>query len=388
MNLNHRIYIIALFFSVIVTSCKKDIENHNVSSKNNEKKALSASFQNLQKPIFDPINIPSDISLKDILNEKKKNELVHLRDSTWQSGQGGLSSFYQSDEMFVTPNNQTYIYPGCLLRGESIGSDDFVPVLGFKPLPIRVNVTFSSSNGFGTIDTASLSRSRVFLRKALLAPDFSGKQLLDFQYNASVTSYYSQSKLSFGYNVNEKRLFSSVNSSYNSNNSKIASSTSIMATFVVKNFSFDMSTPNQGELLDPSTISNGSLNNTSPVYVSSVTYGRFGYFLMETNSSSSAAYSAFQKTIKKLFHKSDETLTVEEKTIFNSCRITLYLLGSSDNAIIRSFFNPTQEGFSGFVSVVAKDFTAADPGFPISYQLRYLSDNTLFKPVFKIDYPN
>lgn len=376
---------IALCLFSLVSCSKEGYDYKNENSNKNKSSLLSNSFINYHLPKFDPIRIESPYKIKDLVNSKKMNSTNFIKDSLW-SGGVGHSEFYSSDRMVVTPNNENYIYPGSLLKGESINTDDFKPIIGYKSLPIKVSVTFPSSYAIGQIDTPSLSRSRVFLRKALMAPDFSGVQLLDFSYSASLESSYDASKLYFGYDVNDSRLFSSVNESFSSSSSHINSGTALMASFTVENFSFNMASPVQGELLDPSTLDPASLNNVTPVYVSSVTYGRFGYFLLETEADSYVSKSAFEKIVKKIFKKTNEELTIEEQSIFNSCKVTIYLLGANGDALIRAFNSPSADGLYNYLLSYNSGFTADDPGVPIFYKLKYLSNDSLYEPVFKIDY--
>ena len=63
---------------------------------------------------------------------------------------------------------------------------------------------------------------------------------------------------------------------------KIAHKTGLIAKFIQKNFTVDMDIPLDGNLL----LDNDAINlmeGFSPVYISSITYGRMGVITMESN---------------------------------------------------------------------------------------------------------
>lgn len=384
------IILLALFFSLFGCQ-KKDLIPTHVKEEEytGNRKLLSDHFKDLKIETFNPVIISKSRKfLDEIIASKKLNTLLFLRDSSWSYGLG-KSSFYESDDMIVTPDNESYVYPGSIIKSASISTGDFAPLKGYTKKPIQVGVTFPSGKGYGSIASPSLSGSRIFLRDALMDPGFVGTQLLDFLFASSAFSYFNETKLSYGYNLNEKRLFSSVNTSFNNTSGRTDYSTGLIATYTVKNFQYYMEDPLEGELLDVASLPAGTLEGVSPVYINSVTYGRFGFLLIETNNNSSQTQMVFEKLVKKLFNKTQESLTMEEKTLVESSRITLYLLGSPNGAsITQLLINPGAESLSDFISESLGSFTALDPGVPISFTAKYLKDNSKFKTVFQLDFPN
>lgn len=378
-----------LFFALSVLlnlSCKKDKLNNTDPYDDKRTALLSSHFQDLKIETFSPVYLGKS-SLKDLLDKKKRNELIKVRDSLWHNSLG-RSSFYQSDEMIVTPDNSSYIYPGSIIKAASVNSGIFEPLTGFAGKPINVALSFPSGKSYGVIDYPALSSSRVFLRNALMDPDFSGTQLVDFLFNASSFTNYNEVKLAYGYNMDEKALFYSVNTSFNYNSSRTNYSTGMMATYTVKNFTYSMSNPTENELIDRAALPANIFEGVSPVFINSVTYGRFGFFLIETNNTSSQMRSVFEKMVKKIFKKTDEGLTQEEKQLISTCRITLNLLGKpGGGSITKLLTSPDSDALSNFISENLGVFTAKDPGVPISFTAKYLKDNTLFKTVFHLDFP-
>lgn len=380
------IFIIPLLFA----ACKKEKIETPVQPDEQPKSNLLANyFGNLRIEPLQPIIIGGgNASLKELIDNKKLNQLVYLRDSAW-AGATGRTSFYESDEMVVTPSNRSNIYPGSILKASSIATDEFVTFFGYERAPISVQLSFPSSLSYGSIASPSLSNSRIFLRNAIMSPDFSGSAIQDFSQSISYFSKYQEVKLSFGYNVNEKRLFASTNSSFDYNSSGTYYSTKMTVSYTVKNFTYTMSDPVQGELIDLASIPPEVFNGVSPVYINSVTYGRFGLLVIETNNNANQMKTAFEKVVKKIFKQTNESFTQQEVSLFSSCRVTIYVLGSTlGESATQLLINPNPEAISGFLSENVGVFTAQDPGVPIFYTAKYLKDNSRFKTVFRLDLPN
>ena len=380
-----------MMIPLFLFACKKDKvggEQGQVLSKKATDNLLASQFQHLKIETMEPVLLGiSKISLKDALDARKEAALVHLRDSSW--GVYGRSSFYESDEMTVTPSNRSYVYPGSILKAASIANDELNPLVGYERAPIDLYLSFPSSLSIGTVPVPSLSNSRIFLRNALMAPDFSGLQIDDFTQSISFFSRYQEVKFAYGYNVNERRLFASTNSSFDYNASVVQYGTKLMASYTVKNFTYNTPNPTVGQLIDMASITPEVFNGVSPVYINSVTYGRFGLLVVETNNGSTQTKTAFEKVVKKIFKKTNEAFTQEETNLFSSCRVTIYILGSTmGESAIQLLINPNPEAISSFLSENVGVFTASDPGVPISFKAKYLKDNSPFKTVFKLDFPH
>jgi thiol-activated cytolysin len=326
------------------------------------------------------------VDIKNYLDRLKLNGTGEfVRDSIWPSNTGH-SSIYTTDEQVVVPDNQAYIYPGSLIRGNSVNSSNFVPlpIRNYKRVPITVSVSFPSDAAVGVIDTPSLSRTRVFLRKALLDPGFSGGQIEEFLYETFNFSYYDEIKRAYGSNVNVKGLFYSSNSSFNFQSTTTDKGSAMVAKFTLKNFVMKLEAPQNGKLIDETNVDQNVLQGYVPVYVNSITYGRMGIIVIESNESSVNMKTQYETTIRKIFKRTNETLTEEEKRVINSSRINIYLIGGSGAPQTQSV-----TGVDEFIRYIVSSgtFSANDPGVPISFTMKYLGDNSTVKTTFSLDYP-
>lgn len=360
---------------LLLASCTKKLKDVTPAQQ-----PLSA-FSHLPKYPEQVIHLRSAMSLRDYLADIQLSPTTFIKDSFWAAGTG-KSMIYESTEQAVLPDNEILAYPGSIIRGNSINSMDFIPIAGYIPRPIRVGVNFPTATPTGTVNSPSLSETRVFLRNALL--NGSGKQISSFSYELSKFTYYEELKQSFGSNAKVKGIFSSSSSSSSWGQNKISKSTGVVLKFTQKNFSIIMDIPRDGQLIDPASNPN-NFGQYSPVYVSSVTYGRMGIIMIESNYSFNDVNSAFTKITNKLFKSSSETLTTAEKQVIDNSEIQVFIVGGHGETEAQAI-----AGYDAFVNYVAGggEFSAADPGVPIAFTLRYLSDHSLFKTRFQVDFAN
>ena len=72
----------------------------------------------------------------------------------------------------------------------------------------------------------------------------------------------------------------------------------------------------------------GSINaQYSPVYVSSIAYGRVGILTLETDEIYENAESIVKKAVNGFLYNKKEFLTVEEKGFFDEARMKVYVGG-------------------------------------------------------------
>ncbi|MFX1705831.1 thiol-activated cytolysin family protein [Chitinophaga sp. CC14] len=373
-----------LFTALVLGACSKKAEQKDGPMQ----EVAPYSFSQLKKHGDTVVRIQSQApkgSLKDYLDERKLNMGQYVRDSLWPNATG-YSKFYTTEEVVVVPDNQGYVYPGSLLQGYSVSTPNYVPlpIRNYKRYPITARVTFPSDEAEGVIDTPSLSRTRIFLRKALLAPGFSGAQIEEFLYETFNFYYYDELKWAYGSNVNIKGLFSSSSISTDVSVIRTQFPTAIVAKFTTRNFTMVLDEPSNGKLVDESNVDLATLYGYSPVYVNTITYGRMGIIVIESNNMSEEVKLAYEKTIKKIFNRSTETLTEYEKTLVNTSKINVYLIGGSATPQAQAI-----TGYDQFINYIAHSggFSASDPGVPILFSMRYLSDNSPVKTTFQIDYP-
>ncbi|MGV0919168.1 thiol-activated cytolysin family protein [Empedobacter falsenii] len=284
---------------------------------------------------------------------------------------------FESSESIVLPHLQRYIYPGSLLKGNSIQDLGFVPISA-NINPVRVSLSIPATNyeaGF-TMEQPSLSSLRTLVNEYLKTANFSQNGQLS--YSIEQFSSYDELKVAFGSNVDTRKLFNKQSTTENQYGHMIAKRTGFYVKFYQTSFTLDMDIPNGGSLVKDRNFDDGGVE---PVYVSSISYGRMGVLAIETDEYSEEASKIINTTFSKIFKSGNTTLTEEELKLINSADFKLLLLGGNANTAVQSF-----KGYEAFVQHISQGvFSKENPGIPIFCSYSYLNDNSPVKTKFKFD---
>lgn len=283
---------------------------------------------------------------------------------------------FESSQSVVLPNLAMYIFPGSLLKGNSIQNLDFKPInASVKPVTVSLSIPAINKKTAFTMNNPSLSATRQFVQDYLQTADFTQNGTLS--YSIEQFTSYDELKVAFGSNVNTRSLFGKNSSSTNIEEGMISKRTGFYVKFYQTSFTLDMDIPNDSLVNDTNFDSGG----VEPVYVSSISYGRMGILSIETNELTETARTILNESFSKLFVNGESTLTQEEKNFLDGADFNLYLIGGSGVTAVQSF-----QGYQSFVNHVAKgSFSKSQPGVPIFCSYSYLNDNSQVKTTFKYD---
>lgn len=359
-----------------IASCQKD--SYSGFDKSDQDDLLQV-FQN-RKIADHPMIDLSGISNKQTSKSLKSNSTV--RDSAW-ANQQGKTYFVESSNIMVSDETADIIYPGAILRSNDIIDEyPFVPLSArdYDPLPIRASLSIPGSNVSGTNDYPSLDETRNFLGE-VLGRQGNIEQINSFSYTSSEFKDYNELKYSFGANVDVAKI---ANAALTGGGTKISNRTGVIAKFVQENFTLDMSLPKKTELIGIDD-ANALQDEYVPTYISSVTYGRMGVFMAETDVSYEEFNLAFKAGVNIGVVKADAHVTTEQKAILDRAKITIYMKFGPGPAYAR-----TVEGYEAFKAAILEGAAVASNSYggPISFRMRNLKDFSLFKSVFKIDVSN
>jgi Thiol-activated cytolysin len=122
-----------------------------------------------------------------------------------------------------------------------------------------------------------------------------------------------------------------------------------------------------------------NLGSTSPVYVSSVNFGRAVYYVVESNESFSKVEKALNASFSKWGTKTGIELSQQDKDVINSSSIKGLLVGGAADGAVK-----TINGLESLRMFIEEggDFSENNIGVPISYRMKFVSDNTDAKIVF------
>ena len=298
---------------------------------------------------------------------------------------GSYSWQFEANEHVVYSDYEDQIYPGALIKGNSVANFNFNPVVGYTPKPIKVSVSLPApaNKVAATINSPSYTAMVQTVNNVLLNSALSGGGFSKFNFNTKEFTYYDELKEFFASSVNTNAIFFNASTSGSTSIKKIAKRTGLMAKFVQKNFTIDMDIPKSGELIDLN-VDQQILGNYAPVYVSSVTYGRLGIITVESDADFEQLNQAFKKAFGILgIVNGTNTMTQDEINLINAADIKVYLVGGQGAKAVQ-----TINGYQNFLQYLGggQTFTPQTPGVPISFSLRYLSDHAVCKAQFQVNY--
>lgn len=308
-------------------------------------------------------------------DQPSTRQITLIGDSIWKSG-SGHSLIYENDEIVVSSNLSRYVFLGSMLHGGSLENMKYTPV-SRQTDPITISYSFPADFVIDKIDIPTLGAMRQSIRKVMLNNNMSGTQLASFDYNMSQYSYSDEIKLAFGSNVNVGNI---LNISANVTTGKIERETGIIAKVVQRNFTVDMDIPSDGNLLLNNT-ELSSIGDYSPVYVSSITYGRIGIISVQSEYS----YKELNVAVKIAFNagivNGELNIDANTKKILEESEIKIYIVGGKGGDI-----SQTVEGFHEFKKFITQggEFTSDAPGVPIYFSVSYLSDNSPYYTKFRV----
>lgn len=125
----------------------------------------------------------------------------------------------------------------------------------------------------------------------------------------------------------------------------------------------------------------GVKNQNPPAYISNVSYGRTIYVKVETTSKS----LEIETTLKALIKDNKIDASVLNSSLLKTCSFTAVILGGDAAAHTQII---TTQDFAEIQKIIAAnaEFSAKNPGFPVSYTASFLKDGKVAKVNSTTDY--
>lgn len=268
---------------------------------------------------------------------------------------------------------KTYLYPGAIFEGNSISDQKYAPIFLQNRNPITISMTLNHNTPkqtSRTIQNPSKSQLEDYVKEMVVDGNFQQNEKFMFQQNRF--TFYDEIKSAFGTNVDTRKLFSSRKESSTEYKEKIMKSSGMFVKFYQSCFTVNM---------DIAPLSNQPIKgNTTfePVYVSSITYGRMGILVFETDSTYEFAEKCMNKEFSRIFKRGKETLTEEELRFFERTEFKILILGGDSDYTVQ-----TVKGYSQFLNLIYHStFTQTSYGVPISCSFSYANSHGLVETEF------
>ncbi|WP_316839915.1 thiol-activated cytolysin family protein [Pedobacter gandavensis] len=391
----------------IITGCRKS-EIMNAATNNG--KDWMKDLKELEIPSFTIKDQYKDISrLAEALSKRKLNtdgtvpnpntSMASFPTDRWTI-LDGLNDFkframeqFQSNVFVISPEMGLSIYPGAILDAKSITAENFAPrpLVGIEAYMRPASMSTNLPVGSGKVTKTTIlkpSSGRAFVNAALKdLSQLSPGKIAPARFQAEMSSFNTYDKLKMLYGYNKKLdLWAFDKSTVKDVDMQVARRKSgIIIKFFMENFSIDVDVPDDQQLFDSTGMDKSLFMGASPMYVSSVTYGRMGIMTIESESDVSVLQSAIQKkfNILKGVVSGGNNLTQQEIQAMDASIIRYALTGPQGSSA-----PITISGIAAFEQILSENssFTAETPGVPISFRLRQLSSHTNVPALFEINY--
>jgi thiol-activated cytolysin len=274
------------------------------------------------------------------------------------------------------------LWPGSIIDGATILSGDYVPIIGERA-PLRISVSLVNIEGETARDVQSPSLST--MRTAIsdiLTQNVTGATAAYVTHEISQVYSEEQFNLALGASLTDGRF--AIARQFDFSNTEILSRT--LVKFMQIYYTIDIDLPAKPSDLFAPSVSWSQLQGqisaaTSPMYISSISYGRMAIFSMESTYSGLQVEDAVRASLVAI----DAGVEVNPAygTVLQNTTIKATIIGGSGAAAVLSV-----DGFAGLrqYMLAGGDYDSDTAGAPMAYHLRYLSDNASGRVVMAQSY--
>ncbi|WP_430931323.1 thiol-activated cytolysin family protein [Saccharicrinis sp. 156] len=279
------------------------------------------------------------------------------------------------NEQIVLNPQTDVIYPGALIKGESILDGSYIPIpVERKPITISTSLQGSGQVSVVVDNPDKLSEVREAVN-ALMNQEY---DVPPANIGFTVEKVYSREQLRLALKASYDNGFGNINSSFDYSNKKIRSR--FVAKFIQNYYTLDMDLPQEPSDLTDDTSNNNLYGSLMPMYISTVTFGRMALFTIE----SELEETEVQAYLEGSYGDVEGETSSDFESLKAKSTMKVYVLGGSG-----SDAGATINGFQDFKKYIVQggNFSKESPGAPISYKLRYINDNSIARIVFAASYP-
>jgi len=375
--------ILGLSFITIITGCADDPESETESGRIlspqeqqfNQHVQLLAAIQ--QDEVSDPV----------VKGVTTNNNIAPVEGSDYKIVTTTYEASEGFSEMLSLNPAEGVIYPGALLRGESIASGEYTPITA-RRADLKMSVSLSGlTNNLITVPELTLSSYRNAINRLLGGQDIRGNTAARVAFTVKEVYSSEHLALTIGAAYNAPAGLASMNSEFSFSSTR--SNCNILVKFLQVYYTVDIDIPveptdlfsehNNWEVLAGQL----SSSNISPVYVSSISYGRMALFSVKSSLAASRVKAALHAAAKTTYGEGSVDIESDYQNTLDQCEINAYIVGGSAQSAVGAV-----TGYEGFKEYLARgaNFSLENPGLPISYQLRYLHDNSISDVVLTSKY--
>ena len=281
------------------------------------------------------------------------------------------------------PNSAT-LWPGVVVRGKDAAQGVLTPIgVDLAPVTFSVSLENLGASPVGKMKGPSLSAFRE-QRNEILASGVTGATPAALDFEIVEISSESQLGVSIGADVNwpgGPDIAASFD--FDSQSRK----TKMLVNFTQAYYTVDVDTHNKpSDFFAPGTsieeLEPWFTDESPPVYVQSITYGRRVIFSVQTDYSASELQAALEASYSAAVASGNVSVATQHKNVLAQSTIRAFVLGGSGDDATGAI-----QGVDGLMQYIRNggSYSQDSPGAPIAYKLAYL-DNAVTQLAFTSDY--
>lgn len=283
-------------------------------------------------------------------------------------------------ELFLMDPTTDVIYPGSIIYGDTITTGEYIPLVADRaPMGLSISLENIAGSPARTVNDPKLSTVRTAIND-ILGSQVTGSTPARVAF--SIEEVHSQNQLALSLAANYRNSAAKVAGSFDFSKQDVTSR--VIAKFQQVYYTIDMDLPASPEQMFRTLPGVDTLGSASPMYVSTVSYGRQILFTAESSYSKTEVAAALEASFKAAGQSGGANLSVRNSNIINNSTIKAFVLGGSGQDAAAAVV----AGVSGLQKLIATggDYTKTSPGAPLSYKLRYLKNNAIAKIVLASEY--
>lgn len=285
-----------------------------------------------------------------------------------------------NEQITLNPTSDI-LWPGALIDGATIETGEYIPIITPRR-PVTISISLENLDRVSaTVENPKLSTMREAIAD-ILAQEVTGAT--PARVDTYIEDVYSESQLSIALGVTYNDGLTKVKGEFNFNNHEILSRT--VVKFLQVYYTIDIDMPAKASDLFPSEVTWKDLRGQisggiSPMYVSSIAYGRMALFTVESTYSSTQVGLALSSSMKAI-NTNVDLETEYQEVLANSTMKATIIGGSGADAV------GVINGFEGLKTYITQggNYSKDTPAAPLAYKLRYLCDNGTCRIVMADNY--
>lgn len=255
------------------------------------------------------------------------------------------------------------IWPGAIVDGSSIASGQYRPITDKRaPLTFSISLENIAGSASKTVQSPTLSSVRDGVNE-LRRQTMQGATLANIIYEKEEIRSEEQLKLALGAHYNTGMV--KISGSFDFSSSSVANK--ILVKYIQKYYTIDIDPPvqPQGFFASPRNIT------ADDMYVASVTYGRMLLFTFE----STEDITKLNAAVDVAFKQGGGNASIEYQNLLKRTKTNVLVIGGAAEDGVKVITNGI-DGINPYITNGA-NYGPNSPGAPLSYKLRYVSDNAI-----------